>query len=105
VPLGTPVTSWQYHSAGIGFTRRFIAVSTSAAFFQDSRPPPDVVPVTVLLETPTLLQCSIPPMPPEPVHDAARSPISTTLPLWERDLLVYVKADFCLFLVGITATK
>jgi hypothetical protein len=41
-------------------------------------------------------------MPPEPVHDAARSPICATfeeyiatLPLWERGLLVYVAEFFC----------
>jgi hypothetical protein len=41
-------------------------------------------------------------MPPEPVHDAARSPICATfeeylatLPLWVRDLLVYVTEYSC----------
>jgi hypothetical protein len=97
VSHSTTATSWQYYPAGIESTRRFIAVSTSAAAFQDSRPPPDTIPVTVVLETPTLLRCSIPPMPTEPVHDTAQSTICATfdeyiatLPRWERDLLVYV---------------
>jgi hypothetical protein len=41
-------------------------------------------------------------MPPEPVHDTARSTICATfdeyiatLPRWERDLLVYVAENFC----------
>ncbi len=91
---GTANTSWQYYPAGIASTRRFIAVSKDAASFQDSRPPPDAVPVTVLLETPTLLRCSIPSLPPETGHDAIRDPkVATfadyvaTLPLWEQDLL------------------
>jgi hypothetical protein len=70
---GTANTSWQYYPAGIASTRRFIAVSKDAASFQDSRPPPDAVPVTVL-ETPTLLRCSIPSLPPETGHDAIRDP-------------------------------
>jgi hypothetical protein len=92
--LGTSSTSWTYHPAGIECTRRFVAVSKNAASFQDSRPPSDAVPVTVLLDTPTLLRCSIPPMPLEPAHDAVRAPINATfadyvatLSLWERDLL------------------
>jgi hypothetical protein len=64
--LGTSSTSWTYHPVGIECTRRFVAVSKNAASFQDSRPPSDAVPVTVLLDTPTLLRCSIPPMPLEP---------------------------------------
>jgi hypothetical protein len=112
VPRGTTVTSWQYHLAGIESTRRFVAVSTSAAAFQDSRPQPDAV--TVVLETPILLRCFVPPMPPEPVHDAARSKICAmfdeyiaTLRRWERDLLVYVAKILLsrLFFVRITATK
>jgi hypothetical protein len=42
--------------SGIASTRRFIAVTKNATFFQDSRPPSDATPVTVLLETPTLLR-------------------------------------------------
>jgi hypothetical protein len=49
---GTANTSWQYYPAGIASTRRFIAVSKDAASFQDSRPPPDAVPVTVLKHLP-----------------------------------------------------
>jgi hypothetical protein len=56
---GTANTSWQYYPAGIA-TRRFIAVSKDAASFQDSRPPPDAVPVTVPLKhlpTPVFRHC------------------------------------------------
>jgi hypothetical protein len=98
--LGTSSTSWAYHPAGIECTRRFVAISKNAASFQDSRPTPDAVPVTVLLDTPTLLRCSIPPMPLEPAHDAVRAPINATfadyvtnLPLWERDLLAHATED------------
>jgi hypothetical protein len=66
----------------------------NTASFQDSPPPFDAVPVTVLCETPTLLRCSIPPSPPEPVQNAVQTPICATftdylatLPLWERDLI------------------
>jgi hypothetical protein len=52
--LGTSSTSWPYHPAGIECTRRFVAVSKNVASFQDSRPPPNAVPATVLLDTPTL---------------------------------------------------
>ncbi len=93
-PIGTTATSWQYYPALIDCSRRFIIVSTSAESFQDSRPPPDAVPVTVLLETPTLLLCSVPPMPPEAVHDTSGTPPCetfaehiATLPQWERELL------------------
>jgi hypothetical protein len=95
VPLGTPVTSWQYHPAGIVSTRRFIAVSTSAVFFQDSRPPPNAVPVTVLLEALTILRCPIPPMPPDIQFCATFDEYIATLPRWERDLLVCVAEYFC----------
>jgi hypothetical protein len=100
--LGTSSTSWTYHPAAIESTRRFIAVSKSDASFQDSRPPPDAVPVTVLLETTTLLRCSIPPMQTEPVHDAARAlncdtfaAYVATLPLWEQDLLAQATEVYC----------
>jgi hypothetical protein len=50
----------------------------------------------------TLLRCSIPPMPSEPVHDAIRSPICVTsadyiatIPLWERELLAHATKEFC----------
>jgi hypothetical protein len=64
VPLGatttldTSSTKWKYCGTS---TRRFIAVTKNATSFQDSRPPSDATPVTVLLETPTLLRCSVPP--------------------------------------------
>jgi hypothetical protein len=52
-----------------------------------------VVPVAVLRETPTLLRCSLPP---NSVLAKQRSPTCaavadcvTTLPMWERDILVY----------------
>jgi hypothetical protein len=64
--------------------------------------PSDAVPVAVLLDTSTLLRCSIPPMPLEPAHDAVRSPINATfadyvatLPLWERDLLAHATEEHC----------
>jgi hypothetical protein len=59
--------------------RRFIAVSKDAALSRFT-PPPDAVPVTVLLETPTLLRCSIPSLPPETGHDAIRDPKVATFP-------------------------
>mgnify|MGYP000512119673 CR=1 FL=1 len=92
--LGASSTSWKYHAAGIASTRRFLAVMKDNASFQDSPPPLDAVPVTVLRETPTLLRCSIPPSSPEPVQNAAQAPICATftdylatLPLWEWDLI------------------
>jgi hypothetical protein len=59
---GTANTSWQYYP-GIASTRRFIAGIERRCLFSRFTPPPDAVPVTVLLETPTLLRCSIPPYP------------------------------------------
>jgi hypothetical protein len=103
--LGTSSTSWTYYPAGIECTRRFIVVSKNAASFQDSRPPPDAVRVTVLLEAPTLLRCSIPPMPLEPAHDALRAPINATfadsgatLPLWDGTSLLTQRRSTALIL-------
>jgi hypothetical protein len=77
-------------------------IDTKVESFQDSRPPPDAVPVTVLFETPTLLRCSVPPMPPEAVHDTARTPTCetfavhvVTLPPWERELLAHATELYC----------
>jgi hypothetical protein len=70
-------TSWYYGE--ITHKRRFCAVSTRNKPFQDSRPPPDALPITVLRETPTLLRCSLPPTPPDSVLDSIRSPICFVL--------------------------
>jgi hypothetical protein len=82
--------SWHYHPAEIEYTRRFLAVSIRYDYFQDSRPPIDAAPITVLFDTPTLLRCSLPPGLREPVPDTIRPPICatftdyiTTLPQWE----------------------
>jgi hypothetical protein len=80
-PSGT-ATSWHYHPVEITHTSRFLTVSTSND--------------TVLLETPTLLRCSLPPMSPDFVLATIRSPICATfadyvmtLPMWEQDLLIH----------------
>jgi hypothetical protein len=49
-----------YHPAHITYARRFLAVSKSNTF-ADERPDIDATPVTVLLETATLLRYSLPP--------------------------------------------
>jgi hypothetical protein len=59
-PSGT-AASLHYHPAEITHTRRFYAASKSTSF-EDARPELDAVPVTVLRETLTLLQCSLPPI-------------------------------------------
>jgi hypothetical protein len=89
-----------YYPAEIEYTRRFLSVSTRYDSFQDSRPPIDAAPITVLLETPTLLRCSLPPGLYEPVPDTIHPPICatfahyvTTLPQWERDLLAKATED------------
>jgi hypothetical protein len=116
IDLRTSNTSWQYHPARNDFTRRYIAVSTSAASFLDPRPPPEAVPVPVLLERSRFIRCSLPPTPAEPLHDAIRTPICdafsdyiTTLPLWERDLIAHCSGDGDLLsyfsFVSITVTK
>jgi hypothetical protein len=75
--LATTAISWQYYTAEIECSRRFIGVSTRAEF-QDSLPPPDAVPIPVLLKKPAFLRCSVLPMPPEAMHDTARTPICGT---------------------------
>jgi hypothetical protein len=79
--------------AQITHARRFLAVSKSNTF-ADARPEIDAVPVTVLLETATLLRCSLPPISNSPVLDTIYTSTSTTfkdyvttLPTWEQDLL------------------
>jgi hypothetical protein len=71
-PLATATTgnkaSWNYHLALITHARRFLAVSKSNTL-ADTRPEIDAVPVTVLLETATVLRCSLPPTPDSPVLD------------------------------------
>jgi hypothetical protein len=102
-PASTPPNtdaSWHYYPAEIEYTRRFLTVSTRYDYFQDSRPPIDAAPITVLFETTTLLRCSLSPGPHEPVPDTVRPPICatfadyvTTLPQWERDLLAKAMED------------
>jgi hypothetical protein len=104
-PASTPPyteASWHYLPAEIEYTRRFLEVSTRYDSFQDSRPLIDAAPITVLLKTPTLLRCSIPPGLHEPVPDAIRPPICATfadyvmtLPQCERDLLSKATEDPC----------
>jgi hypothetical protein len=100
-PLDTSSTSWQYHPAGIDTSRRFLTVSTRQAYFQDSRPQPDAVLVTVLFETSTPIRCSLLPTPLEPAREEERPTNSdtladhiTTLPLWERDLIAPAMEGF-----------
>ena len=79
-----------------------MAVSTSgAATFQDSRPPPDAVPVTVLPERSTQIRCSLPDMPTATLHETIPTTMCatfgdyiSTLPLWERDLLVNATEEY-----------
>jgi hypothetical protein len=95
--------SRRYHPAQITHTRRFLALSKSNTFAH-ARPEIDAVPATVLLETPTLLRCSLPPISNTPVLDTIHTPVletihtttSTTikdyvtnLPTWEQDLLLH----------------
>jgi hypothetical protein len=68
---GTANTSWQVLPSRDRVHTTIHSNRRDAASFQDSRPPPDAVPVTVLLETPTLLRCSIPSLP-RTGHDAIR---------------------------------
>jgi hypothetical protein len=83
-------SSWHYHPAPITHARRFLAASTSNTF-ADERPDTDAIPVTVLLETDTLIRCSLPPTSNSPML-AKPTTCNTfqdyvkTLPKWDQDL-------------------
>jgi hypothetical protein len=93
-PPGTAAT-WNYHTAPTTATRRFLAVSTSSATFQDSHPGIDAVPITILRETPTQIRCSLPLIPAESAIATTLTKCATfadyasNLPTWEQDLLVH----------------
>jgi hypothetical protein len=73
-----------------------LAVSKSNTF-AGARPEIDAAPVTILLETPSLLRWSLPPIPNAPVLDTIHTTTcttfndyyATTLPAWEQNLLIH----------------
>jgi hypothetical protein len=56
--------------------------------FQNSCPPLDAVPIRVLRETPTLLRCSFPPIPPDSVLDTMHSLICASFAAYVTTLQV-----------------
>ena len=92
--------SWHCHPSEPTQTRRFLAIPKSNGIFQDSRPEPDAIPVTIIRETTTELRCSLPP--PLESHQLATTrstAIATfndyvlTLPTWEQSLLMYATEE------------
>jgi hypothetical protein len=65
--------SWHYHPAQITHTRCFLAVTKSNTF-ADAHPETDAIRVTVLLETATLLRCSLPHILNSPLLDTIHNP-------------------------------
>jgi hypothetical protein len=99
--------SWYNHPAQITHTRRFLAFLKSNTF-ADARPEIDAVPVTVILETHTLLRCVLPFISNTPIHTitsttykdcvtmGGESPHATekpsTIPLYElltQNIIIY----------------
>ena len=87
--------TWNYHTAAITTSRRFLSVSTPSAPIQDSQPGIDAVPVTILREKPTQIRGSLPLITVEPTIDTALTQCASfadyasSLPSWEQGLLVH----------------